>query len=60
MPHEIFGNFCVYLKSQVCFTAVKTLSLIGQLQTETQVSYSLTKKIMYNTFKMTHKYFYIF
>lgn len=44
MPHDIFGNFCVYLKSQVCFIAVKTLSLIGQLQTETQVSYSLTKK----------------
>lgn len=39
MPHGIFGNF-VCLKSQVCFTAVKTLSLIGQLQTETQVSFT--------------------
>lgn len=38
MLHEIFGNF-VCLKSQVCFIAIKTLSLIGQLQTETQVSF---------------------
>lgn len=38
MPHEIFHNFFVCLKLQVCFTAVKTLSLIGQLQTETQIN----------------------
>lgn len=39
MPHEIFDNLFVYLKSQVCFIAVKTLSLMGQLQTENQVSF---------------------
>lgn len=39
-PHhmENFSNLFAHLKSQVCFVAVKTLSLIGQLQTETQVS----------------------
>lgn len=39
--------FFVCLKSQVCFIAVKTLSLIGQLQTETQVSFSSIKDNTY-------------
>lgn len=37
--HGNLGNVFTCLKSQVCFVAVKTLSLIGKLQTETQVSF---------------------